>query len=72
LKTINPYLLYNPDNHKNRVSIGFPKNISVKCKFFRQVFLPDFSRRNVLYTYLEGKTGTPAFQKTVAKEIKNL
>jgi hypothetical protein len=26
--------------------------------------------KNVLYTYLERKTGTPVFQKTGAKEIK--
>jgi hypothetical protein len=28
--------------------------------------------KNLLYTYCERKNGTPAFQKTAAKEIKNL
>jgi hypothetical protein len=28
--------------------------------------------KNVLYTYDERKNGTPVFQKTAAKEIKNL
>ena len=48
-------------------SIYLTKNVS-----YQQVPSRSFPAKNVLYTYCERKNGTPVFQKTCAKEIKNL
>jgi hypothetical protein len=48
------------------------KNSYLSCKSFKQVPFPIFPKKKFCILTCERKTGTPAFQKTDAKEIKNL